>query len=32
VVKRDPTRAFLKDSLFRDVIDSVNPFSVLAPK
>lgn len=32
VVKRDPTRAVLKDSLFRDVIDSINPFSVLAPK
>lgn len=32
VVKRDATRALLKDSLFRDVVDSVNPFSVLAPK
>ncbi len=31
-VKRDPTRALLKDSLFRDVIDSINPFSALAPK
>lgn len=28
VVQRDPTRALLKDSVFRDVIDSVNPFSV----
>ena len=32
VVKRDSTRALLKDSLFRDVVDSINPFSVLAPK
>jgi polysaccharide biosynthesis/export protein len=30
VVQRDSTRVLLKDSLFRDVIDSVNPFSVLA--
>lgn len=32
VVKRDPVRAALRDSLFRDVIDSINPFSVLAPR
>jgi polysaccharide export outer membrane protein len=32
VVQRDSTRALLKDSLFRDVIDSINPFSVLTPK
>lgn len=32
VVKRDSTRTLLKDSLFRDVIDSINPFSILAPK
>jgi polysaccharide export outer membrane protein len=31
VVQRDSTRALLKDSLFRDVIDSVNPFSILVP-
>jgi polysaccharide export outer membrane protein len=31
VVQRDSTRAMLKDSLFRDVLDSINPFSVLAP-
>ena len=29
VVKRDPMRAALRDSLFRDVIDSINPFSPL---
>ena len=29
VVKRDRTRALLRDSLFRDVIDSINPFSSL---
>jgi polysaccharide export outer membrane protein len=28
VVQRDSTRALLKDSVFRDVIDSINPFSV----
>jgi polysaccharide export outer membrane protein len=28
VVQRDSTRALLKDSVFRDVLDSVNPFSV----
>jgi polysaccharide biosynthesis/export protein len=32
VVQRDSTRALLKDSLFRDVIDSINPFSFLTPK
>jgi polysaccharide biosynthesis/export protein len=32
VVQRDSTRVLLKDSLFRDVIDSVNPFSVLVPR
>jgi polysaccharide biosynthesis/export protein len=32
VVQRDSTRVLLKDSLFRDIIDSVNPFSVLVPK
>ena len=31
VVQRDSTRAILKDSLLRDVIDSVNPFSILVP-
>lgn len=31
VVQRDSTRVLLKDSLFRDVIDSVNPFSILVP-
>jgi polysaccharide export outer membrane protein len=29
VVKRSPTRILLKDSVFRDVIDAVNPFSRL---
>lgn len=28
VVQRDNTRALLKDSVFRDIIDSINPFSV----
>jgi len=28
VVQRDAARKMLKDSLFRDIIDSVNPFSV----
>ncbi|WP_194792850.1 polysaccharide biosynthesis/export family protein [Caenimonas koreensis] len=32
VVQRDRTRAFLKDSIFRDIVDSVNPFSVIVPK
>ncbi|HSV36418.1 MAG TPA: polysaccharide biosynthesis/export family protein [Ramlibacter sp.] len=27
VVQRDATRRMLKDSLFRDIIDSINPFS-----
>jgi polysaccharide biosynthesis/export protein len=31
VVQRDSTRVLLKDSLLRDVIDSVNPFSILVP-
>jgi polysaccharide export outer membrane protein len=31
VVQRDSMRAALKDSLFRDVIDSINPFSLLVP-
>jgi polysaccharide export outer membrane protein len=31
VVQRDSTRAILKDSLLRDVIDSVNPFSIFVP-
>lgn len=29
VVQRDSSRRLLKDSLFRDIIDSINPFSVL---
>jgi len=32
VVQRDSTRALLKDSIFRDVVDSINPFSVLVPR
>jgi polysaccharide export outer membrane protein len=28
VVQRDATRALLKDSIFRDIVDSINPFSV----
>lgn len=28
VVQRDSARALIKDSIFRDVIDSINPFSV----
>jgi polysaccharide export outer membrane protein len=32
VVQRDSARVVLKDSLFRDVIDSVNPFSLLIPR
>ena len=32
VVKRDPIRAALRDSLFRDVIDSINPFSTVIPR
>lgn len=30
VVQRDSTRALLKDSILRDVIDSINPFSVFS--
>ena len=30
VVQRDANRRLLKDSLFRDILDSVNPFSVFA--
>ena len=29
VVQRDSTRVLLKDSVFRDIIDSINPFSIL---
>jgi polysaccharide export outer membrane protein len=29
VVQRDSTRRMLKDSLFRDIMDSINPFSIL---
>lgn len=29
VVQRDSTRVLLKDSLFRDIVDSINPFSIL---
>ena len=32
VVQRDSTRAMLKDSLLRDVLDSINPFSALVPR
>lgn len=32
VVKRSAARAALRDSLFRDIIDSINPFSSLAPR
>lgn len=32
VVQRDSTRVLLKDSLFRDVIDSINPFSAIVPR
>jgi polysaccharide export outer membrane protein len=32
VVQRDSTRVLFKDSLFRDVIDSINPFSILMPR
>jgi polysaccharide biosynthesis/export protein len=31
VVQRDSTRALFKDSLFRDIVDSINPFSVFVP-
>ena len=30
VVQRNSTRVLLKDSLFRDILDSINPFSVLS--
>jgi polysaccharide export outer membrane protein len=29
VVQRDPSRAFLKDSVFRDFMDTINPFSYI---
>jgi polysaccharide biosynthesis/export protein len=32
VVQRDSVRVLLKDSMFRDIIDSVNPFSAIMPK
>jgi polysaccharide export outer membrane protein len=32
VVNRSSTRVMLKDSLFKDVIDAINPFSPLAPR
>lgn len=32
VVQRDSTRVLLKDSVFRDVIDSINPFSFLGAR
>lgn len=32
VVKRSAARAALRDSLFRDIIDSINPFSALGPR
>jgi polysaccharide export outer membrane protein len=28
VVQRDSARALIKDSIFRDVVDSINPFSI----
>lgn len=31
VVQRDSNRRILKDSLFRDVLDSINPFSIFFP-
>jgi polysaccharide biosynthesis/export protein len=31
VVQRSSSRVLLRDSLFRDVLDTLNPFSVLAP-
>lgn len=30
VVKRSGARTFFRDSLFRDIVDAINPFSVLA--
>jgi polysaccharide biosynthesis/export protein len=32
VVKRNAARAALRDSLFRDIVDSINPFSSLVPR
>jgi polysaccharide export outer membrane protein len=32
VVKRSAARTALRDSLFRDIIDAINPFSALAPR
>jgi polysaccharide export outer membrane protein len=32
VVKRSAARAALRDSLFRDIVDSINPFSGLSPR
>ena len=32
VVQRDSARVLLKDSIFRDIVDSINPFSALVPK
>jgi polysaccharide biosynthesis/export protein len=32
VVNRSPARTALKDSLFRDVLDAINPFSPLTPR
>jgi polysaccharide biosynthesis/export protein len=32
VVQRDSARVLLKDSIFRDIIDSINPFTALVPK
>jgi polysaccharide export outer membrane protein len=31
VVQRSSSRVLLRDSLFRDVLDTLNPFSTLAP-
>jgi polysaccharide export outer membrane protein len=30
VVQRDATRRLLKDSVFRDIVDSINPFSIFS--
>jgi polysaccharide export outer membrane protein len=30
VVQRDSARALLKDSIFRDIVDSINPFSAFS--
>lgn len=32
VVNRSPSRVFMKDSLFRDTLDAINPFSPWMPK